>query len=332
MTYVLGIDQGGSKTYALLADERGELCGFGSAQGASHFDSGLDKAISMICVAAMGAIGQAGITIDQIIRITAGLTGVDWPHEEKLLHEALSQALAVSSDKITVINDSLIALRAGTSEPSGCILCAGSGLNCAVRKGPDCQYVFGYYIKNADQGGMALGKRTLQAVFDAHCGLFEPTALTLAVLEHMGCNTVDELLYKKVTGQLSSKLVLLLPHVIEVAVLEGDAVAENVMESFARDIAQYAVAGLRRFSMLDERTEVVLSGSVFKCKAPILQEIVSDVIRAAAPKAKIVQSEYEPVVGAVLMALDSLPGGDRAQIKQRIKRGALRFDMIRTPQ
>lgn len=332
MKYVLGIDQGGSKTYAMVANELGELLSFGSAEGASHFDSGLDSAISTICDASFQAIQEAGIELGNITHITAGLTGVDWPQEEKMLHDALGLALEVSNEKITVINDSLIALRAGTSKPSGCILCAGSGLNCAVRDGPGREYVFGYYIQNRDQGGMALGKRTIQAVFDAHCGLLEPTALTAMVLSHMGCSTVDEMLFRKVSAKLDSRLILLLPHVIEAAVMSGDVVAYDVMKSFAHDIARYAVAGLGRFGMLGEETEVVLSGSVFKCKAPVLQQTVTEVIRAAAPGAIIVQSEYEPVVGAVLMALDRTEGADKQDIKQRIKRGALRFDMVRKPQ
>ncbi|NLC32116.1 MAG: hypothetical protein GX781_02315, partial [Clostridiales bacterium] len=176
---------------------QGELLSFGSAGGASHFASGLESAIKTICDASWQAIHGAGITLADITHITAGLTGVDWPHEEKMLHDALSLGLGVQQENLTVINDSLIALRAGSSKPSGCILCAGSGLNCAVRHGPDREYVFGYYVQDRDQGGMALGKRTLQAVFDAHCGLFEPTALTPMVLSHMGCNTVDEMLFAK---------------------------------------------------------------------------------------------------------------------------------------
>ncbi|NLC33465.1 MAG: ATPase, partial [Clostridiales bacterium] len=63
MRYVLGIDQGGSKTYAMVADEQGELLSFGSAGGASHFASGLESAIKTICDASWQAIHGAGITL-----------------------------------------------------------------------------------------------------------------------------------------------------------------------------------------------------------------------------------------------------------------------------
>lgn len=327
--YVLGLDQGGSKTHAVVADMEGNILGIGCGAGACHSVIGLEAATAAIYDASMQAIHAAGIKPEQIDVVGAGLTGVDWPHETQLLTAAVSDTLHIPQEKIIVVNDCLIALRAGTSKPSGCILCAGSGLNCAVRHPDGREYTFGFYIEDGCQGGSALGMRTLQAVFDAEAGLCAQTALTEKVLRHMECSTVDEMLFRHVTSGLGTERILRLPPVLEEAALEGDEVAKEILRVFAQDIARYVVVGLKRFDMLALDMEVVLSGSIFKCRAPELINTVTDVILSNAPNAVILESIYEPVIGAMLLALDHLDGADGPLVQEHIERDAKRFHMVR---
>lgn len=327
--YVLGLDQGGSKTHAVVADMEGNILGIGCGAGACHSVIGLEAAAAAIYDASMQAMSAAGITAEQIDVVGAGLTGVDWPHETQLLRQAVSDTLSIPQEKIIVVNDCLIALRAGTSKPSGCILCAGSGLNCAVRHPDGREYTFGFYIEDGCQGGSALGMRTLQAVFDAEAGLCAETALTEKVLRYMACSNVDEMLFKHVTCGLGPDRILRLPPVLEEAALEGDEVAKGILRVYARDIARYVVVGLRRFDMLNLDMEVVLSGSIFKCRAPELIDTVTDVILSNAPNVTILESIYEPVIGAMLLALDHIEDADRALIQEHIERDAKRFHMVR---
>lgn len=327
--YVLGLDQGGSKTHAVVADMEGNILGIGCGAGACHSVIGLEAATAAIYDASMQAINAAGITAAQIDVVGAGLTGVDWPHETQLLRQAVSDTLHIPQEKIVVVNDCLIALRAGTSKPSGCILCAGSGLNCAVRHPDGREYTFGFYIEDACQGGNALGMRTLQAVFDAEAGLCAETALTEKVLRYMECSNVDEMLFRHVTCGLGLDRILRLPPVLEEAALEGDEVAKGILRVYARDIARYVVVGLKRFDMLSLDVEVVLSGSIFKCRAPELIDTVTDVILSNAPNVTILESIYEPVIGAMLLALDHIEDTDRALIQEHIERDAKRFHMVR---
>lgn len=332
MRYVLGIDQGGSKTLAAVANELGEVLGVGRGAGACHAVCSLEKAMQPVLESTHAACAAAGIALSDISLVAAGMTGVDWSFEAQLLRGALASSLHIPERRITVVNDCLIALRAGSASPSGCILCAGSGLNCGVRRDENHEYAFGYYIDDRCQGGQALGNRVLQTVFDAEAGLTAQTALTNAVLAYMDCPTVDELLYRRVNAQLDGKKVLHLPRVLETTALAGDAVALELLRTFGADIARYAVAGLRRFDMLDDAVDVVLSGSVFKCRARALQDSVTAVIRDAAPHARIMESRYEPIVGAVLTALDQWGATAEEAVHARIERDAQRLGLIRSPE
>ena len=91
--YVLGLDQGGSKTHAVVADMEGNILGIGCGAGACHSVIGLEAAAAAIYDASMQAISAAGIAVEQIDVVGAGLTGVDWPHETQLLTSAVSDTL-----------------------------------------------------------------------------------------------------------------------------------------------------------------------------------------------------------------------------------------------
>ncbi|MBP3704970.1 MAG: hypothetical protein J6I98_05480 [Clostridia bacterium] len=330
MKYILGIDQGGSKTHAAVAAENGEILGIGTGSGACHASTGMEYAMAAVLDAAQQACAQAGISLQEINRVGAGLTGVDWDFEGPLLQENLHKTLSVPLEKIHVVNDCLIALRAASSKPAGCILCVGSGMNCGVRRDAQHEYVYGYYVDDACQGGSALGRRVVQAVLDSEAGLLPKTALTAPVLEQVGCKSVDEMLFMRVNGTLDDRKVLHLPEVLEQVILQtGDPVAVDVLCTFGRDIAKYVTAGLRRFDMLNDDVEVVLSGSVFKCRARELLDTVRAEILAAAPNIRIIESEYEPIVGSVLLALDDMYTVMDNSVLEQVHKTVIRHGLLR---
>ncbi len=330
MKYILGLDQGGSKTHAAIADEYGTILGVGKAHGGCHSVNGMDHAADGMLESAKEACVQAGISLSEIDRIGAGLTGVDWDFEGPLLQNKLHELFSVPIDRIHVVNDCLIALRAASSKPSGCILCVGSAMNCGIRKDAAHEYVYGYYIEDGVQGGGALGARVVQAVLDSEAMLRPPTALTEAVLYYVGCTTPDDMLFKRVNKMLPHEKVLRLPEVLEQVILKtSDPVAIDVLCTFGRDIARYVTAGLKRFDMQNDAVEVVFSGSVFKCRAKELQDTVRSEILAVAPNAKIIDSVYEPIVGAVLLALDDTGVSENTEVLENIHYSAEKMKLFR---
>ena len=328
MRYVLGIDQGGTKTHALVGDELGHILGAGCDMGSCHSVNGMEHAMQAVEGAVRMALDRAQIAVTDLAAVAAGMTGVDWPEEAGLLRDALSRTLGVDGTRIHVVNDCIIALRAATDNPRGCVLCAGTGLNCAVRDGEGGEYVFGFYIPDADQGGLALAERALGAVFDAQSGMGPATSLTGRCLAMAGCDTVDELLRKKVERRLDKAGQNQLPIIVEEEAIKGDAVSAQILTRFGRDTGAYAAAALRRMHLERQPVDVVLSGSIFKCKAPMLVDAVRETVLAAAPRARIIESALEPAAGALLLALDDL-GANNERIQRHLERDAQRFNMVR---
>lgn len=301
MEYFLGIDQGGSKTAAIVGDRYGHILGMGKSYGAVHSSDGMPTAMDACYLAAREAVDMAGISFSDICCAAGGLTGIDWKGDAKLLAEALRDTLGIS--RVCTVNDCIIAMRAGTNASKSAILCAGSGLNCAVRSEKE-EYIFGFYIPDELQGGSAIGKAAIKCVFDEETGIGPKTSLTGYVLEYLGIKDVDTLLYKQVNGELKMEDILYLPRLVEKAALEGDTAANDVFRNFAKGVIPYLLSGLRKLGIADARVDVVLSGSIFKCKAPVLLDTVKELISKEAAQATIINAEYEPVIGAYLLALD----------------------------
>jgi N-acetylglucosamine kinase-like BadF-type ATPase len=302
MGLILALDQGSTKTVALVSDRAGQVLGTGYARGASHPSTGMETAMAAVQSAAAAALNAAGATPAQVDIVSGGLSGADYPYQYELLRCALKQVTGVP-DPI-VVNDCIIAWRAGNSAPWGAVLCVGTGTNAAVISPDGKSFVFGDYIQGDDHGGSSLGRLALRAVFDAEAGVGPATGLTELLLARFGLPTVDELLCEYVHGRLGRTSELM--DVVVAAVRSGDAVAVQLVSDFGQRLARYVVAGLRRFGLTGLAPEVVLSGGIFKAELAPLRASVSAAILRDVPQARIVDARYEPVAGALLLALDRL--------------------------
>lgn len=327
MRYVLGLDQGGTKTHAMIADENGVILGMGQSKGACHATQGMDAAMTQIDLAIRQATQQSQIGLESVAAIYAGLTGIDWDYEKELLTAELKKRFGV--ENTNAVNDSIIALKAGTQNEKGCVLCVGTGFNCAVRKSKAEEFVFGYYVAEEHQGGGALGQKTIQAVLDAEVGLAEPTALTDMLFARFQVSNAGQLLYQVVTGAISSQDKLGLPLLLGQAAMQNDPVALRILFEYGRDISKYAIAGMKRLDLLEEDLDVVLSGSIFKCKVPVLQDAVTAAIHKFAARANIINCRYEPIVGAVLLALEEINGPLSQKVYKNIETASEKFPILR---
>lgn len=326
MKYVLGIDQGGSKTHTIVADETGKLLGMGKSYGACHSSSSLEYATQAILEASDQALVKCGLRRSDIAVAVGGLTGVDWNYEAELLKKEVEKHFPKANVKI--VNDSIIAMRAATRKSCCGILCAGSGLNCAVQSGED-SFVYGFYIPDEYQGGWSLGRKAMQAVFDAYLGLSDDTTLTGRLLEHFGVKTVDELLFLQVKKTYSDEKYLQIPRILEEEALQGDRTAVNIWLDYGKAIVRFLAVRMEKMGIQKEPADIVLSGSIFKCRLPEFRDIVKEEIRKKLPNASIIEAGYEPVMGAVVMGFQELHGKITEKILDEIENSSIDFPVRR---
>jgi len=300
--YSLAIDQGGTKTAAIVADDEGHILGKGVSGGACHFFDGMPKAMAAVETAANLALAEARLAPRDLRVISAGLSGANWPEEIIGLQKGVRARLPV--DDIRVCNDCLIALRGGTDQHGCAVLCAGTGLNAAVRLNGDAPLIYNNYIEDLDQGARGLGARTLRAIFLSEIGVLPPTILTEVALSFFELNTVDQLLLAYQRQLLRKPIQDLSPLLFEAAE-ESDRVALEIISQFGLSISRYPVAAIQKHRAQYAELDIVLSGGLFKAKGNLLTETVGAEIHRVAPNARIIEAPYEPVVGALLLVLDA---------------------------
>ncbi len=305
MTYVLGVDGGGSKTFALVADERGRLLGFGRGVPSNHQSAGLEAAMASIARAGREAINRAGVDAREVAVVSCGLSGADLPEDFALLQPALER-LELGA-RVDLRNDTQVALRAGTHASLGVVLICWSGVNAAGRAPDGREVTFPAlgWISGDWGGGGSLAGEMVRLVMRANDGRGPPTLLTPLLLGALGQPTAFDLMRALYHKQIvHAQLVRCVPLLFRAA-LEGDQPAQELIIRLGEEMGGWAAAVIRRLDLAALPVEVVLGGSVFKGEGPLLLDTLTQTIHRTAPHAVLVRPAFEPVVGAVLLGLEA---------------------------
>lgn len=328
MTYIVGIDQGFTKTQTILGDATGCMLSTARTNGASHSMHGMQAALDAIHNGIHETlINFRTIKPDDISILVSGMTGADWPDEYIMLSESI-QSLNIAK-KILIKNDCIIALRGGTSAHYGAILIAGTGANCAVKAPDGREFIYHYYHDDRLQGGIALGRAALQKIYRAETWREPDTSLKPIILKHFGIATVDELLRAEVENKLSIDQVIQIAPCVFEAANKGDLVSISILKEFGVGMAELVTAAFRHFDMTELDVEVVLSGSIFKGPGTLLSEVILSELGRVIPKVRLVNARYEPVVGAYLMGLDELGIEINHQVMEKVETTAQKLGLIR---
>ena len=299
--YILGIDQGGTKTAAAVMRGDGFIVGRAAARGAYFPNEGVEQALEPVGEAVEEAVRSAAVKKEDIAYTVAGISGIDWPGDDVMIRDALQEKLSLG--EIFACNDAVIAFYSGATRSHGAVICAGTGMNGALVDSEGRQFVYGDYMEEKVQGGSALARRALRKVFDAELGLCPPTELMPLFLEQAGVSDVDALLKRYMTESTFRKeLRFLMPQILMIA-QRGDEAACGLLDEFSEELVAYMAAGFRKMGMKPEEEEIVLAGSVFKGVDNPFTTRVTDGLQERMQGVKVVQACYEPVVGACIMGL-----------------------------
>src|SRR4030042_4801437 len=127
-SYYLGVDIGGTKSHALIADSEGNAVGFGTFGPGNHEEVGYEGLRIALQTVTQKALVMAGLKIEQISAGGFGVAGYDWPSERQPTLEAI-ETIGLKAP-VEAVNDTIIGLLAGASQDWGVAVVAGTGTNC----------------------------------------------------------------------------------------------------------------------------------------------------------------------------------------------------------
>jgi N-acetylglucosamine kinase-like BadF-type ATPase len=315
-----GVDGGATKTWALVGDETGCLLGFGAAGSANYHIVGLEATLRSVIAALEAATAEAvgapaigapaaGASLLSANLARAGfyLAGDDSREDHSAIGEALGRTLpgglAHQWD-----NDCWAALRGGAERNWGAVCIGGSGTNSAA-VGPDGRRAIlrGLGWESGNPGGSSeIARQAVIQAFRMDEGARPKTRLHGAILEALGLPDYDALVREHAENGLAfayRAMGVVTPLVFRLAG-ESDPAAQDVLVEMGRSMGEQTGAVMVRAGIQAEEAEVVLAGSVYRGRSPLLIDSLTLSLHRFAPGARPRLPRYHPVVGAYLLALE----------------------------
>lgn len=342
MRYVLGIDGGGSKTACLAADETGKLLGYGRGGPVNTNYVLRQEAVGSLQSAIHTALEEAGLRGEQIETLCISAPMAPDAVEEAIEESGLRQVTRAAEGETTRWAARLwVDGHIGLTVDAG----TGSMSRGWSRDGREAG-AGGWGTTLGDEGsGYWISIRAMIAILRAYDGRIAETMLTKPVLEHFGMPDVLDMMFQvsqglvrtteavqigvapdsgsecsevggaSVGGVLFHKrtrnepltryeVATLCPVVVKVA-QQGDWKAIEILKEAGYELGRLGVAIIKRLGMESDEFAVVPFGGVFRAGELVLHSFRQTIL-AAAPHAKVVKPQFEPMVGAVLLALNEI--------------------------
>lgn len=301
---LLGVDGGGSKTRAVVADGAGEVLGEGLAGPSNPLRVGVGEAVGAIRDAVDKACAGAGVRRVEIDAAEVGLAGVRRADIRERMRAAVAE-LGIKT--VEVVSDAHIALYGATEGKAGLVIVAGTGSNCCgvnVRGRRACAGGWGPVV--GDEGsGSWIARRALQAVARATDGRGRRTALVEAACDYFNVAAPDDLSTAVYAPSMTNTRIAGFGGRVVEAAKRRDAAAREIVEEAGRELALTAAAVIRKLKMEREQFRVAYVGGVFNAGALILDPLTEELMKVA-PRAFVAPPVLAPAEAAARMAGEQL--------------------------
>lgn len=233
----LGIDGGGTRCRARLADAAGRTLGEGVG-GAANIRLGLDVAWNAILQAVDAALAQAGLTRDVLpgTHVGLGLAGITNEADQRRVADSAPVAFAgILSD-----TDAFTACLGAHGGEDGAILISGTGSAAQIIIDGKGRGIGGWGFEVSDLGsGASMGREAVRAALLGHDGMGPHTDLTRAVMATLGGDppAIVAWVGRARPGDYGTLAPLVLDHA-----RKGDLVAERLV----REQADHLTMHIRR--------------------------------------------------------------------------------------
>ncbi|MBN2222364.1 MAG: hypothetical protein JW708_09155 [Vallitaleaceae bacterium] len=302
MTYLFGIDGGGTKTQCVIGNEKGEILGEGRGGAANYQTCGIDTTKESIEKALNQALAQVGIEKEELEFGIIGLAGADEASDLEILLPLCKEIFKGIEHE--VVNDTWIGLR--SASPFGVIsICGTGGAHAAMNPRGDQAILrnLDFILGNRGGGGEVVEK-ALHFSFRSEEGTYQKSELEKRMPLLFGVNSMGEVCDCIRKEGVPESIAYNIPIEVMRLAHEGDPVCKEIIEEMSRTEGEYAASLVRKLKMEEEELPLVLIGSLFKTKSPLMIEPYLKKVQETAKKAYCVIPEIDPVMGAFYLALD----------------------------
>jgi len=293
----LGIDGGGSKTAGVILDAEGRTVAALTVAGVAMHGAPTAEELLVLSELVDSLCRQAGCTQESIRYCGAGLSGMDFADEHATQLLEISCAIGLPSERITLVNDAIVALWGATLEPAAALVQHGSGFTAAYRTHHGAETLFDHLNR-----GRIFDVRMELVVNVARMidGRVEPTPLKEATLSHLGivdeCNFCEAMFRQQIPWPLLAASVPMIYSAWEA----GDPVATTLVHCAADDYALTAKAMIARTG--SNHAKAVFGGGVIQQAPPAFWKLLTQPVTATYSQTDVAPPCLKPEFGAAIMA------------------------------
>jgi glucosamine kinase len=294
VSFFLGIDGGGSKTLAVIGDDKSVL-GSGRSGPSNVVRIGEAQARQAIMAAINSACAEAHIKPSEIAGTCVGIAGAARPEIAEIVRRIVSESV---SGAVQVVGDMVIALEAAFGSGQGVIVIAGTGSIAYGRNAAGkTARAGGWGFAISDEGSAHwIGRAAIAAVMRV-CD--EKPALLASLMKPWHVHTLDELVLAA-NASPPPDFAALFPLILSAAE-SGDPFAREVLLQAGEELARLAETVIRQLFRQGENVQVAIAGGVFR-NAVLVREVFYNHLRASHPGVKGRETLVDPVQGALAMA------------------------------
>lgn len=298
---VLGIDGGGTKTRAVIADDKQNILGEGVAGPSNPLRVGVHDAVNHICEAVDMVCDEAGVRRKDILSVEVGLAGVRRQDIRERMRDNLIETLGI--EPLEVVTDAEIALYGATNGAPGLVVIAGTGSICCgvnAKKKRACSGGWGP-IAGDEGSGFSIARRALQSIAQASDGRGRKTILSESAREYFRANTIEDIAMAIYAPRMKHERIAGFARCVIDAARRGDKVACVITSDAGRELASLSVAVIKQLGMMRDKFQIAYVGSIFKA-GEILVNPMLEAIHEIAPKAYLAPPQLDPAIAATRMA------------------------------
>ncbi|MGE5679289.1 MAG: N-acetylglucosamine kinase [Bacillota bacterium] len=300
MSYLIGMDGGGTKTACIAADLQGNIL-YECTGGPSTFIMiGTEKVSETLFNLITECKEKLNAEYSDFVSVLLGTTGAGRRSDAERMEFGFAEFTKSKGVSIPfhVESDARIALEGAFSGKPGSILIAGTG---SIMFGKDSKGEihrvggFGRFI--GDQGsGYVIGKRGLSMLAKDFDGRGEKTLLTELVAQKFNITTPETLIIEIYKNNFDIASVA--PLVIEAAE-KGDQVCSTILEEESEELLQHICAMTKKIN--EPVLNLSLIGGLISTENHF-SHVFREKVASKAPSVNIKLPDYPPAMGAIIMA------------------------------
>jgi len=306
MRKVLAVDGGNSKTLCAVVDEGGSFLALARSGGSNYQGIGRKAAAESLSSAIGAALSEAGV--ERVDVGCYGLAGADRDKDFEVFRELLGPI--DPADESILVNDTLLALRAGTADGVGVALIGGAGSNCiGIDRSGRIRKAGGLGPLTGDRANAySIVEAAMVEAFKGVDGRGPRTLLEDKFKDALGLDALEDVIEFGFadSGRNPGDLGALAPLVFEAA-NAGDAVAVSVLRAQGAAAGEAALAVMRDLFDPADAVTLALGGGVYQKGANrTLVKAIDELVRNEFPLVSLKVLEEPPLLGGILKCYDMI--------------------------